>query len=95
MKSLFIYYKTGAQHEAEMLSIAPRLFAAVSHATGIQGELLKRTSLPQDDAHTWMEIYREVERPDEFLPILGNLPVFAELHQLITGERHIETFEAI
>ncbi|GEM_PF-1313409 len=98
MNAVFIYYKAPVAREAEVRQAASRLLAAVHDTTGIAGELLKRSDLShnaQDGLHTWMEIYRSVAAPDEFLRVLNGTAACTALCALITGPRHCERFAPV
>ncbi|TAK92044.1 MAG: DUF4936 family protein [Burkholderiaceae bacterium] len=95
MSAVFIYYKAPAAQEAEVRQAATRLLAAVHDVTGIAGELLKRSDAQQDGLHTWMEIYRPVVQPDEFLRVLNGTSACTALCALIAGPRQCERFTPV
>lgn len=70
MPDCYVYYRLPPDADARRLEAAARtLVAAVEAATGVAGRLQQRLEPPA----TWMEIYEQVPRPEEFSRLLAEL----------------------
>lgn len=85
----YIYYKTAAKLESQVLQHQAQLNAALAEA-GRPGLHLQRRPEIKDGLHTWMEIYRTV--PEGFETQLDDLVQQSGLAALIHGQRHVEYF---
>ncbi|QJQ04606.1 DUF4936 family protein [Undibacterium piscinae] len=85
----YIYYKTTAEHESQVIACTKLLQQAVAETMGLQMRLQRR---PEAGAGllTWMEIYRDI--PADFHSSLTKLINQHKLISLISGERHAEYF---
>jgi hypothetical protein len=85
----YIYYKTTAEHEPQVIACTKLLQQAVADTMGLRMRLQRR---PESSAGllTWMEIYRDI--PADFHFRLTSLTNQHKLISLISGERHAEYF---
>lgn len=85
----YIYYKTEASLEAQVLQHQTELSASLLQTGGPSLHLQRRPEAI-DGLHTWMEIYRQI--PQGFETDLNRLVQCSGLIPLIHGKRHVEYF---
>jgi hypothetical protein len=86
----YIYYKTAAVHEAQVIAAVALLQNKLLTTLGLKMQLQRRPEISAG-CLTWMEIYRDI--PSNFQAQLAALLDSNPLHALLQGERHAEYFE--
>jgi hypothetical protein len=86
----YIYYKTAAEHEAQVIAAVALLQNRLFTTLALKMRLQRRPEIT-GDCLTWMEVYRDI--PADFQAQLAALLHANPLHALLQGERHAEYFE--
>ncbi|WP_295762186.1 DUF4936 family protein [Undibacterium sp.] len=86
----YIYYKTAAVHEAQVIAAVALLQNKLLTTLGLKMRLQRRPEIT-GDCLTWMEVYRDI--PADFHGQLAPLLHANPLQALLQGERHAEYFE--
>lgn len=96
VRELFIYYRATIDNASALRAQVTKLQAALqARHPGLQARLLCRPEAA-NGLHTWMETYAAPTLPDGISATLqGEIETAArDLAPLITGSRHIESFDA-
>lgn len=88
----YIYYKTAAKHEAQVIDAVTLLQKNLLATLGLKMQLQRRPEVTAD-CLTWMEIYRDI--PNDFHLQLAPLINSNPLHTLLQGARHAEYFKDV